>query len=131
LTTILFSILKSLLSNLDNMQTKAVLLSLILAAVGTRAAPAIEARQRTSIPLGIYTGSGCNDQGANTQPWSVVNVPTDGQCHSVSVVISGFVDSGRVDITPENPDPLPAGCSRKLPFPSLQTRWDVYVLATE
>jgi hypothetical protein len=89
------------------MQTKAIIASIFLAAVGVYAAPAVEARQVESVPLNIYEGSGCN----SGPVVSTANVPTDGSCFPVSPIISGNTDSARIDVAGS----LPQGCTRKLP----------------
>lgn len=78
------------------MQTKAVL-ALLIAAVS--AAPSVAPRAET-IPVSIFEGDGCNDGPAV----STANVPTDGSCFPISVVIGGETDSFRAET-------LPAGCT--------------------
>ncbi|KAF1994662.1 hypothetical protein P154DRAFT_624565 [Amniculicola lignicola CBS 123094] len=88
------------------MQTKAIIASLILAATSIHAAPALEARQVTSVPLNIYEGAGCN----SGPVISTTNVPTDGSCFPVSPIISGNTDSARIDLAGS----LPRGCTLTL-----------------
>jgi hypothetical protein len=89
------------------MHTKAVIASLLLAAVGTQAAPGLDARQVTSIPLSVYNGDNCGGPVVTT-----VNVPTTGECFAFSPIVSGQTDSAQLIV----PGSLPAGCVCELPF---------------
>ncbi|KAF2875389.1 hypothetical protein BDV95DRAFT_616537 [Massariosphaeria phaeospora] len=84
------------------MYTKAVLVSLFLAAVGTHAAPALEARQDPAIPLSIYEGGGCQGNVITT-----AFIPTDGSCFGFSPILSQPTDSARIDLA----NALPTGCT--------------------
>jgi hypothetical protein len=81
------------------------LATLFVAAVGINAA-AIEKRV-DSIPLNIYTGTGCN-QG---RPITTAFIPTDGSCFGIAPILSGNTDSGLIDDTILKT--LPTGCTRK------------------
>ncbi|KAF2742261.1 hypothetical protein M011DRAFT_481861 [Sporormia fimetaria CBS 119925] len=84
------------------MQTKAILTSLLLAAAGTQAAPAIESRQVTSIPVSIYDNNNCVGSIVTT-----INVPTDGSCFSIAPILTANTDSARIDV----PGSIPNGCT--------------------
>lgn len=84
------------------MQTS-LFISLLFAATGIKAAPSLVARLAT-IPVGIYSGPGCNN---TPGPATTANVPTDGSCFPISAIVSGNTDSGLIDM---NLVTLPAGC---------------------
>ncbi|KAF1847161.1 uncharacterized protein K460DRAFT_275537 [Cucurbitaria berberidis CBS 394.84] len=78
------------------------MVALLVATVGIHAAPNQMSKRLDTIPLGIYTGGGCNDPPFPTKPVFVANVPTDGSCFPIAPV-SGNTDSGRIDNLPALP----------------------------
>jgi hypothetical protein len=83
------------------------LATLLVAAAGINAAPALEKRLE-AIPLSIYSGLGCN---SNPIPLTTAYIPTDGKCFGISPIVSGNTDSAIIDQV--NLAKLPAGCTRK------------------
>tara|TARA_R110002003_G_scaffold3266_1_gene25013 strand:+ start:528 stop:818 length:291 start_codon:yes stop_codon:yes gene_type:complete len=83
------------------------LATLLVAAVGINAAPAMEKRL-DAVPLSIFSGTGCNSE---PTALTTAYVPTDGSCFGISPIVSGNTDSGIIDQTLLRT--LPAGCTRK------------------
>ncbi|EAT82612.1 hypothetical protein HBI56_087120 [Parastagonospora nodorum] len=79
------------------------LTSILLAATGINAAAL--SKRVDSIPLNIYTGTGCN-QG---RPITTAFVPADGSCFGIAPILSGNTDSGLIDDTILKT--LPKGCT--------------------
>jgi hypothetical protein len=79
------------------------LATLLVAAAGINAAPALEKRLE-AIPLSIYSGLGCNS--------NPIPLTTACKCFGISPIVSGNTDSAIIDQV--NLAKLPTGCTRKL-----------------
>ncbi|KAH7116265.1 hypothetical protein B0J11DRAFT_120473 [Dendryphion nanum] len=88
------------------MQAKFVI-SLLIAATSVSAAPSQNLAPRVAaIPVGIYSGPGCNT-GTPALPASTSYVPTDGSCFPISARLTGTTSSALIDSTTFT---LPPGC---------------------